>query len=120
MFPQALLAKLFVKGSLKNNVNGFEFKIKNIIDTGTIIEVGSIRINEVDFPANVCFFQVDGKVVRGDEISNSNPLVARAFRDILINIEGQSLGVGTYKIGLQIVTREVGKLSFSVSENIHV
>ena len=42
MIPSFLLAKLYVKGSLKNHENGFELKLKNIIDSTWLTGIGPI------------------------------------------------------------------------------
>jgi hypothetical protein len=39
MFPSYLLQKVYVKGSLKNNEDGYEFALKNIVDTGTLVGI---------------------------------------------------------------------------------
>ena len=47
MFPASLLARLFVKGSLKNTENGFEMKLKNIIDSGTLVGLGPLVVDDI-------------------------------------------------------------------------
>ncbi len=42
MFPPFVLAKIYVKGSLKNTEKGFEFTLKNVVDSGTVVELGPI------------------------------------------------------------------------------
>ena len=44
MIPSFLLAKLYVKGSLKNTETGFEFSLKNIIDSTMLIGIGPVTV----------------------------------------------------------------------------
>ena len=51
MIPSFLLAKLYVKGSLKNTETGFEFSLKNIIDSTMLIGIGPVTVGERDYAA---------------------------------------------------------------------
>ena len=51
MIPSFLLAKLYVKGSLKNTETGFEFSLKNIIDSTMLIGIGPVTVGERDTTA---------------------------------------------------------------------
>jgi hypothetical protein len=46
MVPSFLFAKLYVKGSLKNTETGFEFSLKNIIDSTMLTGIGPIGVGE--------------------------------------------------------------------------
>ena len=45
MFPPFVLAKIYVQGSLKNTEKGFEFNLKNVVDSGTLVELGPITVD---------------------------------------------------------------------------
>jgi hypothetical protein len=45
MFPPFVLAKIYVQGSLKNTPKGFEFNLKNVVDSGTLVELGPITVD---------------------------------------------------------------------------
>ncbi len=118
MFPAFLLAKLFVKGSLKNSAAGFEFKIKNIIDTATIVEVGPIGVDGQMFPAEAWTVVSEGKRTPAREIDTAHPLLARAFREVTLELAGDPLAAGSHAIEVNVLTREVGKISFQINEEI--
>ena len=119
MFPSSLLAKLFVKGTLKNTENGFEFKLKNIIDNGTLIGLGSLNVDAATYLPSAMIIKVGEKERRGDAISRTEPLPVRAFSEIHIRVEGAPLEAGTHKILVLIYTREVGRLQFTVDEPVN-
>ena len=49
MVPSFLLANLYVKGSLKNTDSGFEFALKNIIDSTMLIGIGPISVGGMNY-----------------------------------------------------------------------
>ena len=51
MIPSFLLAKLYVKGSLKNTATGFEFSLKNIIDSTMLIGIGPVTVGRATMTA---------------------------------------------------------------------
>lgn len=118
MFPASMLAQLYVKGSLKNTSDGFEFKLKNIIDSGTLVGLGPLGVDESSYAPETMTIKIGERVMRGDEISHSTPLPVRSYSEIFMTVTGAPLSVGGHKLTIQMVTREVGRLQFSVNETI--
>ncbi len=116
MFPSSMLAKLFVKGSLKNTEDGFELKLKNIIDSGTLVGMGPLVIDEASFAPAQCRVKVGEKEVGGDQITRTAPVSVRAFAEIRLRVQGQTLQPGDHKLTMQVFTNEAVKLQFSVTE----
>jgi hydroxymethylglutaryl-CoA reductase (NADPH) len=118
MFPSALLSKLFVKGSLKNIEGGFEFKIKNIIDGATLVGMGALGVDAASVaPANFSLVMGE-KEMPANSISKENPVPVKAFVEVRIVVKGAPLSAGSHKINIVLMTREVGKLQFAVTETI--
>lgn len=118
MFPASLLSKLFVHGSLKNTENGFELKLKNIIDSGTITGMGTLTVDETVYPPGAVRVKVGGIDLCGDQISRTAPLPVRSFAEIRLVVQGTPLPPGDHKLTLQVFTAEAGKLQFSVTEPV--
>ena len=116
MFPSSMLAKLFVKGSLKNTADGFELKLKNIIDSGTLIGIGPVVVDEASYTPDTCRVKVGEKETSGDQITRSMPVPVRAFAEIRLRVQAAPLQPGEHKLTLQVFTNEAGKLQFSVTE----
>jgi hypothetical protein len=116
MFPSSMLAKLFVKGSLKNTEDGFELKLKNIIDSGTLVGMGPLVVDDATFPPSAVRVKVGEREVSGDQITRTSPISVRAFVEIRVRVQGQPLQTGDHKLTIQVFTNEAGKLQFSVTE----
>lgn len=120
MFPPSLLARLFVQGSLKNNPNGFEFKLKNIIDSGTITGMGPLSVGDATIAAARTSVRIGEDDIPGDRVSFNHPIYARAGVEIRVSVQSDPLPPGPHKITMQIYTLEAGKLSLTVTEPLSV
>ena len=118
MFPASMLAQLYVKGSLKNTEDGFEFKLKNIIDSGTLVGLGPLGVDESSYAPDAMTIRVGERILSGDAISHTSPLPVRSYAEIFMKVAGAPLASGSHKLTIQIVTREVGRLQFSVNETL--
>ena len=118
MFPASLLEKLFVKGTLKNTPTGFEFKMKNIIDSGTLIGLGALEVDEATYQPAALTIKVADKEMRGDAITRAASLPVRAYAEIIVAVEGAPLEAGVHKITVLLNTREAGRLQLTVNEPI--
>jgi len=118
MFPASMLAQLYVKGSLKNTESGFTFKLKNVIDSGTLVGMGPLGVDEASLAPETITLKIGERSVQGHEISHTAPLPVRSYSDILVDVAGAPLPSGGHKLTLQLVTREVGRLQFSVNDTI--
>ena len=120
MFPSSLLAKLLVRGSLKNTGKGFELKLKNIIDSGTIVGMGPLVVDETTYQPSEMTVKVGTVEMKGDQISRTAAVSVRAYAEIWMNVDGAALQPGDHAITIQFLTREVGRLQFSVTEPLSV
>ena len=118
MFPPSMLAQLYVKGSLKNTADGFEFKLKNIIDSGTIVGLGALGVDESSITPDAMTIKVGDKVVKGDQIGHSTPISVRSYAEIFFTVTGAPLSVGSHKLTIAVISREAGRLQFSVTDTI--
>ncbi len=75
MIPSFLLAKLYVKGSLKNTDTGFEFTLKNIIDNTMLIGIGPVTVGEKSYEGAALTLTAGDKTISGD---GSVPAVLRS------------------------------------------
>lgn len=118
MFPAYLLSKLYIAGSLHNTDQGFELKLKNVIDSGTLVGIGPLGVDEGSISNQSLTVAVGDKSLAGDMLSRTQPLYVRAMQEIVLRAAGEPLPAGTHKISIQVFTAEAGKLQFSVSDTI--
>ncbi len=116
MFPSYILTNLFVKGSLTNTPTGFAMKLKNIIDSGTVVGLGPLTVDESSFPPEKIILKVKDRSMRADQITSASTLPVYVMSEIEITVEGVPLASGEHKIGFLIHTREAGRLQFSVTQ----
>ena len=118
MIPSFLLAKLYVKGSLKNNEKGFEFALKNIIDSTMLIGIGPIGAGEKNYEGEAITLTVADKTVSGSELSRQNSVPVRMGVPIKVSVAGDQLAAGAQKVTVAATTTDIGKIKFDISDNI--
>jgi hypothetical protein len=118
MFPSYLLEKLVVRGSLKNNASGFEIKLKNIVDSGTLSGMSPLVVDDVTYPPQDVTIRVGDVEKSGDKISRNESMSVRAYVEILVSVKGAPLQPGAHKLTFQVQTFEAGRLQFSVTETL--
>jgi hypothetical protein len=111
-----MLAKLFVKGSLKNTENGFELKLKNNIDSGTLNGMGPLVVDETTYEPAKVRVKTGEREMSGDQISRERPMTVRAYTEIKVSVPGETLQPGEHKLTIQVYVMEAGKLQFTVTE----
>ncbi len=114
MFPSSMLAKLFVKNSLKNTETGFEMKIKNIIDYGTLVGMGPLVVDGTTYAPSQVSVKANQVELMGDQIDQSRPLPIPVMAEVRVTVRGAKLEPGEHKVTLQMFVREAGKMQFSV------
>jgi hypothetical protein len=118
MIPSFLLAKLYVKGSLKNSDTGFEFNLKNIIDSTMIIGIGPITVGEKSYESVAIAMTLADKTFRGTELSRENSVPVRVGVPITVKVAGEKLQPGTQKIGVSATTSDIGRIKFDFSDTV--
>jgi len=116
--PTFLLRKLYIKGSLKNVDDGFMFKLKNSISSGTAIHIEPVKVNGTEYPLDATIISSPEGEVTGSEISEKNSFPIKVGLDISIHVKGAKLPAGDHKIDISLTTKEVGKLAFDVTDSI--
>jgi hypothetical protein len=116
MIPSFLLAKLYVKGSLKNTASGFEFALKNIIDSTMLVGIGPITVDEKNYEGAAITLTVADKTVNGAELSRSNSVPARMGVPMKVSVAGDKLAAGTQKISVAATTSDIGKIKFDITD----
>jgi hypothetical protein len=70
--PSFLLAKLYAKGTLKNTDEGFEFSLKNIIDSTSLSGIGPIGVDGKSYGPESISLVVKDRSWAGAELSALN------------------------------------------------
>jgi hypothetical protein len=118
MFPPFILAKLYVKGSLKNTETGFEFSLKNIIDSTMLSGIGPIVVGDKSYEGSAIKMTLGEKEWQGDQIDKAHLVPVKMGVPLRIMIQGEPLAAGAQKISVTATTTDIGKIKFDVKDNI--
>jgi len=116
--PAAILRRLYVKKSLKNINDGFEFTLKNILADATIIKPLEISVDDKPVPIDKIILITDSKTISNKDISGENPVEFTVNTTIGIRIEGMKLEPGEHKILIKGETKEYGEIKFDIKDKI--
>jgi hydroxymethylglutaryl-CoA reductase (NADPH) len=118
MFPPFVLAKIYVQGSLKNTEKGFEFNMKNVVDSGTLVELGPITVDGKAYEAAALTIVLSGSERGGDQVTRQNPMPVYVGSAFTIRVNGVILAAGEHAISVSVLTREIGRLHFEVKDTL--
>jgi hydroxymethylglutaryl-CoA reductase (NADPH) len=118
MFPPFVLAKIYVQGSLKNTEKGFEFNMKNVVDSGTLVELGPITVDGKAYEAAALTIVSSGSERGGDQVTRQNPMPVYVGSAFTIRVNGDPLAAGEHTISVSVLTREIGRLHFEVKDTL--
>ena len=113
-----MLSGLLIKGSLKNTPTGFEVRLRNNIDSGTITGMGPLGVDTQSYPPSQITIKVGEKELKGDQLAPRSPMPVRVMSEIRVSVEGEPLPAGPHKLAFQLMTAEAGRLQFTATETI--
>jgi len=116
--PQFLLKRLYVKGSLRNTDDGFEFQLKNTLGSGYGTEILPLVLDGEDLPQESSYFTPDSEEIPFTAVSKSKPFTLAMNKAATISVKGTKLAEGPHKIGFGFVAQGLGKLRFEVTDNV--
>lgn len=118
MIPSFLLKKVYIHGSLRNTESGFSFALKNVVDTGTLVGVGSLVVDGKDYmPASITIKTNRGEWT-GDQINYRNPIVFAYGSEAQFLVQGEPLAPGPHHLVLAAIAGEVGRLQLEMDDTI--
>lgn len=116
--PTFLLRKLYVKGSLENVEDGFQFKLKNSISNATAVAMEPLKVNGNEYPLDMTIIESGDESVEIDKISSENTFPIQVGVEFTLRVKGDQLPEGEHTIDISLTTKEVGKLAFDIKDSI--
>ena len=110
--PGFLLRRLYVKGSMRNNDQGFEFQLKNQLGSGYAKRLMPLTLDGQELPMESSFFFLEGQGISFAQVSEDNPFTLAMNRTITIKVHNVHLDKGPHKIGVSFNVQGFGNLSF--------
>ena len=114
--PAFLLRRLYVKQSLKNTPDGFEFHLMNGLGSGYSHGVHPITVDGVELPIDVSEFDLDGDVIGFSEVSRDRTLTLALNKTMVVRVHGTRLDPGPRKIGMGFDVPGLGSLNFDFTD----
>ena len=111
------LAKAYVKGSLKNQGDGFVFEIKNQIDSGSVSGLAKLTVDDAEKPLEGITIDLNGKVREAASLSWSASLYVSYGATMKIYVPG-SLDAGEHTIKMTIKVPELGQITLPITDTI--
>lgn len=117
--PPFVLKKLYVKGSLRAEGDGFAFDIKNTIAPATIAAFTGLDVDgQAMDPAQVTLVPPGGNPRPMSEVSNQSPLHFSIGATVTLRVAGKTLEPGPHEFIIHVVVQEVGPLDIPVSDTL--
>ncbi len=117
--PPFVLKKLYVKGSLRTEEDGFALDLKNSIAPGTIAAFAGLDVDgQAIDSAQVTLVPPSGDPRAADDISPQSPLPFSVGAAITLRVAGQTLDPGPHELVVHVVVQEVGPLDIPLSDTL--
>jgi len=114
--PSFLLRKLYVKGSLKNTDEGFQFQLRNSLGSGYAHKMMALEVDDRILDITNCFFWQNEKRQCFDQVSTSNTFTLAMNSDITIQVDNVVLDENPHKITMAFDVPGLGNLKFDFTD----
>jgi hypothetical protein len=117
--PPFLLKKLYVKGSLRTEEDGFALDLQNVIAPGTITAFTGLDVDgqAMDL-AQVTVIPPSGNPRSMGEISAQATLLFPVGANVTLRVSGKTLEPGPHELVIHVVVQDVGPLDIPVSDTL--
>ncbi len=116
--PDFLLRALYVKGSLRNTDDGFEFQMKNELDPVRIIGARPVMIDRRPIPLDQCQFIHGEHRARFTDVTPEKSVLMRKGEAIAVHVSGTTLATGRRTLGIDVIVKDLGPVRFNVSDKL--
>jgi hypothetical protein len=118
--PAFLLRRLYVRGSLHNEDDGFAFELKNSLGSGYAEQMLPLTIDGEHIPPEDATFAIEGSsaALPFTAVSSDQPFTLSMRKTVTIAVRGRRLEPGKHKIGMGFVVTGMGTMQFDVTDVI--
>ena len=110
--PGFLLRRLYVKQSLRNTTDGFEFELRNRLGSGYAHRLLPLTVDGNELPIEQASFLLDGNETVFVDVSKENTFTLAMNKAITVRVRGDKLWPGVRKIGMGFDVPGLGTLRF--------
>jgi len=117
--PALILKQLYSFGSLKNQVDGISFELKNRLSDARVVAFKRVCVNGVDLALDAVGLLIDGVKLQPHEVSAEAPISFPLRKTVEIHCGGHAaLGDGKHEIHVVFQTDNFGELNLKVKDAI--
>ena len=116
--PEFLLKALYVRGSLCNRDDGFEFQLKNELGPARIVGALPLKVDRSPVPLADCSFLHGGEELAFEAVTAENSVLMRKGEAVTVRVRGTTLRPGRHTLGIGVVVKDMGQISFDVSDGV--
>lgn len=116
--PPFLLRRLYVKGSLHNTPEGFQFQLKNTLGAGYAEALLPLTIDGQELPREDCYFSLGDEPIPFSAVNEATPFTLAMNKVTIIIALGHCLEEGQHRIGMGFEVVGLGKMAFEVTDQV--
>ena len=116
--PEAIVKRIYVRGSLSNAGSGLVFRLRNTLVSGHLTAAGAMEVDGKAVPSSSIVFRTEGAMVKAVDVTEESPLGLPVGMELEVNAEGVVLDPGRHQIRFPVVIREIGPVTLTLSDEI--
>lgn len=116
--PAFLLRRLYVKGSLRNLQNGWEFQLKNGLGSGYARGMLPLEFDGSAVPLESSFFTTEDttEAIAFADVNDQKTFGLKMGKVVAITVKGTPLAEGAHTVAMGFIVPGLGKLRFDFSD----
>lgn len=118
--PGFIARQFYVDGSLRNTARGFQMQAQNPMGDGVLVGVGQIRVDGRDIDPGSVTAQRDSdpQPVSASQVDAQHPVSVSKGDRVTLHVAGAPLAPGQHQLEVELVERNLGQLSFAISDTV--
>jgi hydroxymethylglutaryl-CoA reductase (NADPH) len=118
--PDFIARQFYVAGSLRNTDSGFQLDAQNPMGNGTLTGVGRLRVDGRDIDPAAVTAQRDGEdPIRANDVNPRNPIRVRVGDRVTLRVEDEPLAPGRHELEVTLYEVNLGRLSFTIRDELN-
>ena len=114
--PAFLLRRVYVKGSLSNVEDGFQFQLLNSLGSGYARRMLPLTLDGREMPLESCTFPMNDGACSFDQVSNDMPFTLDVNKTVTITVHGETLDANPHTVVLNFEVAGLGELNLDFTD----
>ena len=116
--PAFLLRRLYVKGSLKPTIEGFQFQLRNRLGSGYARRLLPLTLDGEALDMAKTTFEIEGRVLGFEAVDREVPFTLGMNRETSMVVKGRTLTPGPHRVGLGFSVVGLGMITFEIADEV--